>query len=58
VIETIRQGLKDDGFAVSISKLCRWFKVPRRTVYYSLVTRKLALTAMNSPILSLPSIAA
>jgi len=34
VIETIRQGLKDDGFAVSISQLCRWFEVPRRTVYY------------------------
>ena len=34
MIETIRQGLKDDGFAVSISKLCRWFEVPRRTVYY------------------------
>ena len=33
-METIRQGLKDDGFAVSISKLCRWFEVPRRTVYY------------------------
>jgi putative transposase len=34
VIETIRQGLKADGFDVSISKLCRWFGVPRRTVYY------------------------
>ena len=33
MIETIRQGLKADGFAVSISKLCRWFGVPRRTVY-------------------------
>jgi len=34
VIETIRQGLKEDGFDVSISKLCKWFEVPRRTVYY------------------------
>jgi putative transposase len=34
MIETIRQGLKADGFDVSISKLCRWFNVPRRTVYY------------------------
>ncbi|WP_122657372.1 IS3 family transposase [Burkholderia pseudomallei] len=34
VIETIRQGLKDEGIAVSISKLCRWFEVPRRTMYY------------------------
>jgi putative transposase len=34
MIETIRQGLKADGYDVSISKLCRWFEVPRRSVYY------------------------
>jgi putative transposase len=34
MIETIRQGLHEDGFTVSISQLCRWFAVPRRTVYY------------------------
>ncbi len=34
MIETIRQGLKEDGFTVSISKLCKWFGIPRRTVYY------------------------
>ena len=34
MIESIRQGLKDEGFDVSISQLCRWFEVPRRTVYY------------------------
>jgi putative transposase len=34
VIETIRQGLKQDGFDVSINKICQWFQVPRRTVYY------------------------
>jgi putative transposase len=34
MIETIRQGLKADGFTVSISQLCRWFDVPRRTMYY------------------------
>ena len=34
MISSIRQGLKNDGFEVSISKLCRWFGVPRRTVYY------------------------
>jgi len=28
MIETIRQGLKDDGYNVSIAKLCRWFNVP------------------------------
>lgn len=34
MIEAIRQGLREDGFEVSISTLCRWFGVPRRTVYY------------------------
>ena len=34
MIEMIRQGLQADGITVSISKLCRWFEVPRRTVYY------------------------
>ena len=34
MIEAIRQGLKADGFEVSISKLCRWFGVARRSVYY------------------------
>jgi len=34
VIEMIRQGLQADGVTVSISKLCRWFEVPRRTVNY------------------------
>jgi putative transposase len=26
--------MKDDGIRVSVSQLCRWFNVPRRTVYY------------------------
>jgi len=34
MIEMIRQGLKEEGFNVSISKLCQWFNIPRRTVYY------------------------
>jgi len=34
VIEAIRQGLKDEGIEVPVAKLCRWFDVPRRTVYY------------------------
>ncbi len=34
MIETIHQGLKEEGVVVSISKLCKWFNVPRRTVYY------------------------
>ena len=34
MIEGLQQGLKDEGVTVSISKLCQWFNVPRRTVYY------------------------
>lgn len=34
MIEAIRQGLRDEGYDVSISKLCRWFGFPRRTWYY------------------------
>jgi len=34
MIETIRQGLQSEGIEVSISKLCRWFAIPRRSVYY------------------------
>jgi len=30
----IQQSLKEDGFTVPMTKLCRWFEVPRRTVYY------------------------
>lgn len=31
---TIQQGLQKDGIVVSMSQLCRWFDVPRRSVYY------------------------
>lgn len=34
MITSIQRGLKEDGYEVSISQLCRWFDVPRRTVYY------------------------
>ena len=34
MIEAIRKGLKEEGFEVSISQLCRWLDVPRRTFYY------------------------
>ncbi len=34
MIEMILQGLKADGIKVSISKLCEWFAVPRRTFYF------------------------
>jgi len=40
VIETIRQGLAEDGFKVSINKLCQWFDMPRRTGYYKSVKAK------------------
>lgn len=34
MIEAIRQGLREEGIEVPVAKLCRWFDVPRRTVYY------------------------
>ena len=34
MIATIKQGLEADGIQVPMTKLCRWFEVPRRTVYY------------------------
>ena len=34
MIRRIQQGLLAEGVTVSIAKLCAWFGVPRRTVYY------------------------
>lgn len=34
MILRLQQGLKQEGVTVSVSQLCRWFEVPRRTVYY------------------------
>ena len=34
MIQTLHEGLKADGLSVPLSKLCAWFGVPRRTVYY------------------------
>ena len=34
MIEATRQGLREEGFEVSVSQLCRWLDVPRRTFYY------------------------
>src|SRR5690242_8147024 len=34
LIVSLQQGLKADGVVVTTSQLCRWFGVPRRTVYY------------------------
>lgn len=33
----VQQGLRDEGVAVGLSQLCRWFGVARRTVYYQAV---------------------
>jgi transposase InsO family protein len=35
MIQSIQQGLLAEGATVSIAKLCTWFGVPRRTVYYT-----------------------
>jgi putative transposase len=34
MIRTLHEGLLADGIAVPLAKLCAWFGVPRRTVYY------------------------
>ena len=34
MIRRIQQGLLAEGVAVLIAKLCTWFGIPRRTVYY------------------------
>jgi putative transposase len=34
MIRRLQQGMKEDGFEVPMTKLRRWFEVPRRTVYY------------------------
>jgi len=40
MILRIQQGLKADGFTVSLAKLCQWFEIPRRSMYYRLVKAK------------------
>lgn len=34
MIETVKQGLESEGVSVPMTKLCRWFEIPRRTLYY------------------------
>ena len=34
MIRTLHEGLLADGINVPLAKLCAWFGVPRRTVYY------------------------
>lgn len=33
-IRALHQGLLEEGLSVSVARLCAWFGVPRRTVYY------------------------
>ena len=33
-MHSIQQGLEEEGFAVPMTKLCRWFEVARLTTYY------------------------
>jgi putative transposase len=40
MILQIQRGLIDDSFTVPMTKLCRWFEVSRRTVYYKPVKSK------------------
>jgi len=34
MLRSIQQGLLSDGISVPLSKICAWFGVPQRTVYY------------------------
>ena len=34
MIESVKQGLEAEGVSVPMTKLCRWFEIPRRTLYY------------------------
>jgi putative transposase len=40
MILQIQRGLREDGFTVPMTKLCRWFDVSRRTGYYKPVKAK------------------
>lgn len=37
LILQVQAEMADDGDMVSVCQLCRWFEVPRRTVYYKAV---------------------
>ena len=34
MIRTLHEGLLAEGISVPLAKLCAWFGVPRRTIYY------------------------
>jgi len=54
VIASVQQGLREESFEVSTAKLCRWFEIPRRTVYYRPVkaSRKVRATLV-APIITM-----
>ncbi len=49
MIASVRQGLKDEGRSVPLSRLCEWFEVPRRTMYYRSRKKPPVLLGMNTP---------
>ena len=56
MIQSIQQGLLADGIAVPLTKLCAWFGVPRRTIYYK--PTKFALNKAFTPVLRAHSVGA
>ena len=55
----LQQGLLSDGIAVPLTKLCAWFGVPRRTVYYTPVKSPPKIDpAIERPIKAIPFVAA
>ena len=59
MIRTLHEGLLTDGFSVSLTKLCAWFDVPRRTVYYKPVKAPPKIDpAFEGPIKAIPLAAA
>ena len=59
MIRTLHEGLLADGFAVPLTKLCAWFDVPRRTVYYKPVKSPPKIDpTFEAPIKAIPLVVA
>ena len=39
MILQIRQGLQAEGIDIPLARLCRWFSIPGRTLYYRPIKR-------------------